>query len=182
MPNVFASIILNLVFGVVFVFLITATSVTLVGTVSTALQYLFSLAVIVHAVLIFAFVFVRAKEARGVCNNLFHCMTGRSARYTFKPTYKTSRSGEIAGVENEYATMSAMQQVKEKSPMAGDEVKPPRQQSPDPEKEPVKVDLEKHAEDEEEEQETVMINEGAEDSEAGESETKEDEVKDGDSD
>lgn len=182
MPNLFSSIILNLVFGVVIVFLMTATTVNIVGTASTALQYLFALAVIVHGVLTLAFVFVRAKEARGVCNNLFHCVTGRSARYTFKPTYKTSRSGEIAAVENEYATMSAMGPVKEKSPVVDDEVRPLRQESQDSEAEPVKVDLEKHAEDEEEEQETVMINEGAEDGDAGESETKEDEIKEGGSD
>ena len=182
MPNLFVSIILNLVFGVVLVFLITATSINIVGSTSTIVQCLFAVAAVVHAVLTFAFVFVRAKEARGVCNNLFHCMTGWSGRYTFKPTYKTSNSGEIAGKENEYTTMSVIESVKKTAPEVDEEVRELRQESPDPEAEPVKVDLTKHTEEEGEEKETVMINEGAEDSDAGESETEGDELKDGESD
>ena len=90
-----------------------------------------------------------------MCNSLFHCITGRSARYTFKPTDKTSASGEIAGEENEGTAMTMTESVKKTVPKA---------------------------EEEGVEQGTVMINEGAEDNEADEGGTEADKAKDEDSD
>ena len=178
MPNLFSSFILHLVFGVVLVFFITATDVSIVGSTSTILQYLFAVAAIIHAVLTLVFVFIRAKEARGTCNNLFRRVTGRSAKYSFKPTYKTSVSGEIAVEENEYTTMSMMESVKKRSPEVEEEVRPLRQESPESDAEPAKVYLANHTEQEEEEQETVMNNGGAEDSKAEDSEAEDSEAED----
>ena len=166
MPNLFASIVLNLAFGVVLGFLIAATDVSIVGSTSAILQYPFAVAAIVHAVMTFVFVFVRAKEARNVGNNLFNCITRRSGGYTFKFISKrASLSSEVAHTENEYVSMPLTGSPKDTVHEVEEELSPFVESDPEPDVDARTANLAKHK-GEEKERETKMFSSAKKDNEA----------------
>lgn len=82
-PHLFAAAILSLVIFITWIFGMVGTDEGVVGTASTATQYVFGFLLIIHAVLLLILSLVRTEDTRSSWSGCLNRMTGKAGKYDF---------------------------------------------------------------------------------------------------
>lgn len=98
LPNVFSSMLLNLIFGIAWTFGLIATDASVSGSVSLATQYIFAILIAVHAILALIVTFVRSKSARMSWLTCCGSIKGKSDSYSVTSPLQDKQIGDEMAV------------------------------------------------------------------------------------
>ena len=174
LPQLFSAMLLNLVFGISWIFALVGTEMSLSSSVALGSQYVFSFLIVFHAVLVLLVGLVRYKDARSAC---FTCCGARSGSYFVarehsKQQQRDDTFGMSNRAENIYATNMEKGALQD-----GDEVAPLTESAASSSPQPAALNEDGEMAEveqegmEEKEAETVMINYGADDEDQDEKKT-----------
>ena len=82
-PHLFAIAILSLIILIAWIFGMVGTDYGVVGTASTATQYIFGFMLMIHAVILLILTLLRTEDTRNVWKNCLNKFTGKSGKYDF---------------------------------------------------------------------------------------------------
>lgn len=120
----YVGLILTLVFALVWIFAIVGTQYNITGSGSAALQYVFSFAAMIHALILLILTFARTADTRATWRPVVRLIPGRSGKYDFAsdPAVGTATRRET---QNEYGLETSGKYLTDESKAALAEEKKP---------------------------------------------------------
>ena len=175
LPNLFAAMLLNLLFGISWIFALIGTEQGIRNTVYVASQYIFGFLIIIHAALVLVMSFARSKDTRNAWLTCCGTVTGKSKSYSVssqrRRSTKTPEDEGFGMSQKEAASENILYtEASKKEPLPDDEdSKPLTEHTETPTPEPAEggamVEVSQEEAEGQLEAETVMTNLGAEDDE-----------------
>ena len=160
-PQLFTAMLLNLIFGISWIFALLGTDMGVSSTVALGSQYAFSFLIMLYAALVLVLTFVRFREARNVWLTCCGTVSGKSQ------SYSVERQQEMQRSRDDTFGMSNRLEKPETPPPNYDEAALLKPATPTPaaaESEEGMMEVTPPGE-EEKEVETILINDDAEDDE-----------------
>lgn len=120
LSHIYVGMILLFAFGILWIFALAATEGSIVGTSSTALQYLFSFSAIGHSVVLFILSLIRTRDTRSGWINCLNCVTRRTGKYDFAAQPSTRKgTREVYGLDTsgKFLTDTTTEAMEEKQPL-----------------------------------------------------------------
>ena len=124
LPNLLAAMLLNLLFGISWIFALLGTDIDISNNVSIGSQYVFGFLILIHAAFVLVVNFARSRDTRNVWLTCFGTVGGRSKSYSVSSSqHHSTKTPKDEGIEMTVENVYSATPTKEPLP-EDDEKKP----------------------------------------------------------